>query len=68
MDVVIMMVAAPLWIPLMLVLAIIVKVTSKGAVFFKQKRLGKNRKLFMIYKFRFCENSAWTSFRRFLIF
>jgi O-antigen biosynthesis protein WbqP len=36
----------------MLILSIIVKVSSPGPVFFKQKRVGKNCELFMIYKFR----------------
>lgn len=29
-----------------------IKIESKGPVFFKQKRIGKNKKEFMIYKFR----------------
>lgn len=37
---------------LFLILIIAVKLTSPGPVFFKQQRIGKNRKLFMIYKFR----------------
>lgn len=36
----------------MLLLAIIIKCDSKGPVFFKQKRIGKNKKHFMIVKFR----------------
>jgi len=51
-DILLVLVTVPLWLPLMAVLAVLVKVTSRGAVFFKQKRYGKNRKFFMIYKFR----------------
>lgn len=35
-----------------IIIAICIKIESKGAVFFKQKRVGKNKKYFMIYKFR----------------
>ncbi|MCL2387920.1 MAG: sugar transferase [Defluviitaleaceae bacterium] len=52
MDILFMLASAPLWIPLMVWLAILVKVTSSGTVFFKQKRFGRNGKFFMIYKFR----------------
>ncbi|MFL2136714.1 sugar transferase [Ruoffia sp. FAM 24228] len=38
--------------PLFLVLAIWIKIDSPGPVFFKQKRIGKNRTFFQIYKFR----------------
>lgn len=37
---------------LFIVLAILVKASSKGPVFFKQQRVGKNKKLFNILKFR----------------
>lgn len=40
-----------LW-PLFLTLAIIIKLTSPGPVFFQQTRLGMNGKLIKIYKFR----------------
>lgn len=36
----------------MLILAIAIKCDSKGPVFFKQNRIGKNKKIFMILKFR----------------
>ena len=36
----------------MLIIAIAIKCDSKGPVFFKQKRVGKNKKLFSILKFR----------------
>ena len=38
--------------PLFIVIAIIIKATSKGPVFFSQKRVGKNGKEFDMYKFR----------------
>lgn len=38
--------------PLFIVLAICIKLESKGPVFFKQERIGKDNVNFMIYKFR----------------
>lgn len=37
---------------LMLIIALLIKLTSKGPVIFKQQRLGKNGKEFSMYKFR----------------
>jgi lipopolysaccharide/colanic/teichoic acid biosynthesis glycosyltransferase len=39
-------------LPLLIVIALAVKLESPGPVLFKQKRVGKNKKLFMIWKFR----------------
>lgn len=39
-------------LPLMLVISIVIKLDSKGPVFFKQKRVGKDGKLFTMIKFR----------------
>ena len=38
--------------PILLVVAIIIKLDSKGPAFFLQKRLGKNGKVFRVIKFR----------------
>ena len=38
--------------PILLIVAIAIKIESKGPVIFKQKRIGKNGKVFNIYKFR----------------
>lgn len=38
--------------PLFIIIAIIIKTTSKGPVFFSQKRVGKNGREFDMYKFR----------------
>lgn len=38
--------------PLMLLLAILVKATSRGPVFFRQERIGLDRRIFSVYKFR----------------
>ena len=38
--------------PLMLVIAVLIKLTSPGKVFFVQERVGYNKRLFKMYKFR----------------
>ena len=38
--------------PIILILSIIIKIEDGGKVFFKQERVGKNRKVFKIIKFR----------------
>lgn len=40
------------------IVAILVKLTSKGPIFFKQERLGLNSKPFTLYKFRSMTNGA----------
>lgn len=41
-----------LFSPIFLIVAIFIKLNSKGPVFFTQKRIGKNNQLFKLYKFR----------------
>lgn len=36
----------------MIIIAILIKLDSKGSVFFKQERTGKDGKIFLLYKFR----------------
>lgn len=38
--------------PILIIVAIFIKLDSNGPVFFKQKRVGKNKEIFEIYKFR----------------
>lgn len=52
--------------PIMLVTSIIIKLTSKGPIIFKQKRVGLNKEIFTMYKFRSMkvnseENTGWTT-------
>lgn len=45
--------------PLFLIIAILIKIDSPGPVFFLQDRLGKDGKVFKIYKFRtMCDNAV----------
>lgn len=51
-DFILAFIALILLSPLFLILALWIKMDSKGPVFFKQKRIGINRSFFQIYKFR----------------
>lgn len=51
-DIVLSFMAIVFLSPVFLVFAIIIKCTSKGPVFFTQQRVGKNKKLFKMLKFR----------------
>jgi O-antigen biosynthesis protein WbqP len=57
-DFILSSVALFVLIPVFLLLAIVIKVDSKGPVFFKQKRIGKNKKQFNILKFRTMKTDA----------
>lgn len=52
MDVVASILVLIIFFPLYLYIAIRVRLSSKGPIFYKQKRIGLNGKPFMIYKFR----------------
>lgn len=52
--------------PLLLLLSVLVKLSSPGPVLFKQRRVGRNKRPFMMLKFRSMrvndrENSGWTT-------
>lgn len=51
-DFIIALIALIILLPFFCVFALIIKIESKGPVFFKQERIGKNKKHFKIYKFR----------------
>ena len=51
-DVLAALIGIVLLAPLLLIIAIIIKIDSKGPVLFIQERVGKNNKDFQIYKFR----------------
>ena len=51
-DIFLSLLAIIVFSPLYIVIAILVKCTSKGPVFFMQERIGKNKKHFYILKFR----------------
>ncbi len=51
-DIVLSLVGIIILLPVYLIIAIAIKLDSKGPVVFKQIRVGKNGRNFMIYKFR----------------
>lgn len=50
--------ASPVWLPIMVILALLVKIVSRGPVFFFQKRIGFNGRCFMMLKFRSMKMNA----------
>jgi len=56
MDFIISLIAIVLLSPIMLLVAILVKIKLGGPVIFKQARPGKNEKIFYMYKFRSMSN------------
>ena len=51
-DIILSLIALIILSPLVLILMIGVKLSSRGPVFYKQRRIGKNGRPFTIYKFR----------------
>ena len=67
-DYIISIIAIIITSPVMIIIAIAIKLTSRGPVIFKQERIGHNGKPFMMYKFRSMkiqnpkdEESEWTT-------
>lgn len=51
-DIFISLIALVILSPILIIVAILIKITSKGSILFLQERLGKNGKIFKIIKFR----------------
>ena len=65
-DVVFSLIGMVLLSPVFLLIAVIIKLDSKGPVFYVQKRIGLNGKLFKIYKFRTMVVGADKKLRKYL--
>lgn len=57
-DLLVIVVAAPVYVPLGIVTAIMVALTSRGPVFFSQVRVGRNQRHYTIHKFRSMRRDA----------
>ena len=58
-DLLLVAVATPILVPLLLLLALVVRVTSPGPVIFSHRRIGRNGTFFSMWKFRtMCVNSS----------
>lgn len=51
-DLAFVLAAAPLWLPVMVVIMWIIKIVSPGPVFYRQRRVGYRGQIFMMFKFR----------------
>ena len=51
-DIIVSFIGLLVLLPIFMIIAFIIKVDSKGPIFFRQIRIGKNGKKFKIFKFR----------------
>lgn len=66
-DLTIILLTAPLWLPIMTLIALWVGITSPGPVFYRQPRIGFRGRRFMIVKFRTMKvNAETTTHERYL--
>jgi lipopolysaccharide/colanic/teichoic acid biosynthesis glycosyltransferase len=59
-DLTLVLLAAPIWLPLLAALALLVRIKLGSPVFFRQKRPGKNAEIFELLKFRTMTNEQNT--------
>jgi lipopolysaccharide/colanic/teichoic acid biosynthesis glycosyltransferase len=51
-DIIFVLVTLPFWLPLMVVVMGVIRLNSRGPVFYRQQRIGYRAKQFMLFKFR----------------
>jgi lipopolysaccharide/colanic/teichoic acid biosynthesis glycosyltransferase len=59
-DITCILLALPIWLPLMILLMLVTRFASPGAIFYRQKRVGLGGRHFSIWKFRTMKVSAET--------
>jgi len=57
-DILFALIGVILTFPIWLIVAILIKLDSKGAIFFKQERVGMDGRIFLCYKFRTMHSDA----------
>lgn len=57
-DITVSLILIVFFLPLMIIVAVAIKMDSKGGVFFKQLRVGRDGKTFWVYKFRTLKNTS----------
>ena len=64
-DIVVSSVALILLLPIFILIGLAIKLDSKGKVFFKHKRIGKDGKIIYLYKFRSMVENAEDLIKKF---
>jgi lipopolysaccharide/colanic/teichoic acid biosynthesis glycosyltransferase len=59
-DIMFILLALPIWLPLMIVLMLLTRLASPGPIFYRQERVGLGGRHFSIWKFRTMKVSAET--------
>jgi lipopolysaccharide/colanic/teichoic acid biosynthesis glycosyltransferase len=60
-DVTCILLTLPLWLPVVILIALWIKIVSPGPIFFRQERVGYRGNLFMILKFRTMKSNVETT-------
>jgi lipopolysaccharide/colanic/teichoic acid biosynthesis glycosyltransferase len=60
-DITLILLTLPIWLPVVIVIALWIKIVSPGPIFFRQERVGFRGKRFMILKFRTMKTNVETA-------